>query len=100
MTIHSLLRHVGVDVPEFLFVGDEMIVEPKFAEISVSTFELMTFMSGPDAPVLKRLICFFSKQTGDMKVKYLHPRELREFWASLDQYERGYYWTLYYMGEI
>lgn len=100
MTVHSLLRHVGVDVPDFLFVGKNMIVEPKSEDISVETFELMGFMNGSFSPVLKRLICFFNQQTGDLKPKYLHPRELREFWASLNQQERFYYWNLCRDGEI
>lgn len=63
-------------------------------------WELMGFMIGSDGPVLRRLIVFFSKKTGNLEPKYLHPRELREFWASLDQYERSYYWNLYRIGGI
>lgn len=100
MTVHSLLRHVGVDVPDFLFVEDRMIVEPKTEDISTETFELIGFMNGPDAPVLKRLIVFFSKKAGDLKPKYLHPRELREFWVTLSLADRFYYMDLCRIGEI
>lgn len=99
MTIHGLLRHVGIDVPDFIFVGDEMIVESKNEEDLVETFELVEFMTGSDSKVLVRLIRFFSQKTGDLDPKYLHPRELKDFWWSLNEYDKTYYRLVFEKGE-
>lgn len=101
MTIHGLLRHVGVDVPDFIVVGDEVIFESEMptnemdAEKLLENDSLIDFMNGPYWTVFARLIVFFSLPSVDgIKAKYLHPRELREFWGSLNLDEREYYLNL------
>lgn len=55
--------------------------------------KLADFMSGPDARIFGRFIGYFSTPG-----KYLHPRELKEFWESLTLMEQSYYrhaiWTV------
>ena len=48
--------------------------------------ELIRFMNGPDDATLRRLLAYFSYES-----KYLHPRELKEFWDSLKESEKNYY---------
>lgn len=98
MTIHGLLRHVGIDVPDFIVVGDEVVFENKTpaneidAEKLLENDRLIGFMNGPDNAVLVRLIIFFSMPSADdVKSKYLHPRELMAFWGSLTATEKNYY---------
>lgn len=50
------------------------------------TYELIEFMNGPDSVTLRRLLTYFSYDS-----RYLHPRELREFWGSLTGTEKNYY---------
>ena len=47
---------------------------------------LIKLMSGPDAVTFRRLVSFFSLDS-----RYLHPRELKEFWESLTESEKNYY---------
>jgi AAA15 family ATPase/GTPase len=47
---------------------------------------LISFMNGLDGVTLKRLLSYFSHES-----RYLHPRELKEFWDSLTESEKNYY---------
>lgn len=48
--------------------------------------ELGQFMNGVDSFTLRRLVGYFSDGG-----KYLHPRELMEFWTSLSESDKNYY---------
>ncbi|MFJ2778179.1 hypothetical protein [Kitasatospora sp. NPDC087315] len=48
--------------------------------------ELSAFMLGPDKATLGRMIGYFS-----VSGKYLHPRELKEFWETLKPMERAWF---------
>jgi hypothetical protein len=90
MTIHSLLRHVGLDVPEVIHVNGKEIREmtDRFQGIANDFPELIAFMQGPDRVTFARLISFFSVDS-----RYCHPRELKPFWESLTEAEKFYYRT-------
>ena len=48
--------------------------------------DLIKFMNGPDSPVLKRLINYFSYDS-----RNCHLREIKDFWESLSESEKNYY---------
>ncbi|MFD4247838.1 hypothetical protein ACFWP3_40615 [Streptomyces sp. NPDC058525] len=48
--------------------------------------QLSAFMLGPDNSTLGRMIGYFS-----VLGKYLHPRELKEFWETLQPVERAWF---------
>lgn len=81
-------------------VSMEIISEAPEEGKSCTFSELSDFMSGPDRLILRKLIDFFSKLTGDLQPRYLFPDELMQFWTSLSQTEKDYYWNLLYTEQI
>lgn len=64
---------------------DRTVVDATMAKV-LEMKEIVAFMNGPDKVTLGRMIGFFS-----VPGKYLHPRELKPFWESLDVWDQNWF---------
>lgn len=85
MTIHSLLRHVGLDVPEVVYVGTKAVVED-VPRRRYTTKELVEFMNNSESATTRRLMNYFG-----VPGKWVKTEEMKIFWDSLTDAEKNIY---------